>query len=155
VLVIGRTTRCVSEAEAYGSLAGYTMANDLGDRLLEKRTSQWTTGKLMDTFCPVGPALVTPDAVPDPNNLEIRTWINGRLVQHGNTRQMFFSPPALISYLSHLTTLETGDIILTGSPKRLGEQPAPVLSLQPGDRMVIEIGSLGRLENPVIAERNL
>lgn len=154
VLVVGRTARRVAQAQALGYLAGYTLANDLGDRLLEKRTSQWTTGKLMDTFCPLGPALVTPDEIPSPDNLDIRTWLNGELVQQGSTRDMFFSPAALISYLSELTTLEPGDIILTGSPKRLGDQPAPVLALQPGDRIEIEIAGLGRLENPVEAERN-
>ena len=153
-LVIGRTARHVSQEDTLSFLAGYTLANDLGDRLLERRTSQWTTGKLMDTFCPLGPALVTPDEVPSPENLEIRTWLNSRLVQQGNTRDMFFSPSALISYLSHLTTLEPGDIILTGSPKRLGDQPAPVIALQPGDRVIIEIAGLGRLENLVEAEKD-
>ena len=152
-LVIGRVARRISEDQALDFVAGYTLANDLGDRLLEKRTSQWTTGKMMDTFCPLGPYLVTPDEVPDPENLEIRTWLNDQLVQTGNTGEMFFSLPVLVSYLSHLTTLEPGDVVLTGSPKRLGSQPAPVLSLQPGDRVAIEIGSLGRLENPVEAEK--
>jgi acylpyruvate hydrolase len=148
-VVIGQRASRLVENEALGCIAGYTIANDLGDRLLEKRTSQWTTGKLMDTFCPMGPTLVTQDEVPDPNNLEINTWLNGKLVQQGNTSMMFFNITYLVSYLSHLTTLEPGDIILTGSPKCLGKQPAPSITLQDHDRIVIEIGNLGQLVNSI------
>ncbi len=153
-LVIGSKAKYIPEDRALECLAGYTIANDVGARDLEKRTSQWTSGKLMDTFCPLGPALVTPDEVPDPSHLEVLTLLNGQVVQRGNTGDMFFHIPELISYTSQLTTLEPGDLILTGSPKTIDGHPAPVLSLSPGDRIEITIGNLGTLCNPVVAEEH-
>jgi acylpyruvate hydrolase len=153
VLVIGSRARYVTEEKALDDVAGYTMANDVGARDLEKRSSQWTSGKLMDTFTPLGPALVTPDEVPDPGDLPVVTLLNGQVVQRGNTRELFFSVPELVSYVSQLTTLEPGDLILTGSPKTVDGQPAPFLSLHPGDFIEITIGNLGTLCNPVVAEQ--
>ncbi len=151
-LVIGRRGRWLSEEEAVSYVAGCTIANDLGDRALEKRSSQWTSGKLMDTFTPMGPALVTRDEVPDMDHLSIHTTLNGRTVQQGNTGDMFFPVSTLVQYISTLTTLEPGDVILTGSPKRIGTELAPVISLQAGDRVEIEIAGLGRLANPICLE---
>jgi acylpyruvate hydrolase len=124
----------------------------LGDRLLEKRTTQWTSGKMFDSFTPIGPALVTPDELPDIHFLPMETWVNDQLVQKGNTGEMFFDPFSLVSYLSHLTTLEPGDIILTGSPKLLDGEQAPAISLKPGDTVSVTIGALGGLINPVQEE---
>jgi acylpyruvate hydrolase len=152
VIVIGKRARNVSAEEAPTYIAGYTLANDLGDRLLEKRTSQWTAGKMFDTFTPLGPALVTPDEIPDTHNLALGTWVNDRQVQKGNTSEMFFDINFLVGYLSTLTTLEPGDIILTGSPKLMNREPAPVVALKPGDTVRVAIGSLGELINPVQEE---
>lgn len=151
-VVIGSPAKYLSRDDALSCVAGYTLANDVGARDLEQRTSQWTTGKLMDTFCPLGPALVTCDEVPDPNHLEITTRINGRLVQQGNTRDMYFDVPYLVSYLSHLCTLEPGDVILTGSPKIFEGRFVPAERLQDGDCIEIQIGHLGVLKNQVVAE---
>jgi acylpyruvate hydrolase len=151
-VVVGNKARNVSTAEALCYIAGYTIANDLGDRVLEKRTSQWTTGKMMDSFTPLGPALVTYDEIPEPGRLSVHTFLNGKMVQQGNTADMYFDVPYLISYLSSLTTLAPGDVILTGSPKMMGEDPTPSIALRPGDFIDIEIDGLGRLGNPVLGE---
>jgi acylpyruvate hydrolase len=152
VIVIGKRARNVSKDDAPMYIAGYTLANDLGDRMLEKRTSQWTAGKMFDTFTPLGPALITPDEIPDTHNLPIETWVNDQQVQKGSTGEMFFGVHYLVSYLSTLTTLEPGDIILTGSPKLMNSEPAPSVALKPGDTVRVAIGSLGELINPVREE---
>jgi 2-keto-4-pentenoate hydratase/2-oxohepta-3-ene-1,7-dioic acid hydratase in catechol pathway len=151
-LVIGKRGKNLDRTEALTIVAGYTIANDIGARDIEERSSQWASGKMFDTFCPLGPALVTKDDVPNPNELHIQTKLNGTLVQDGYTYEMIFEPAFLLSYISTLTTLEPGDLILTGSPKRLGELPDPRTPLQPGDTVAIEIGGLGKLVNPVQAE---
>jgi acylpyruvate hydrolase len=151
-IVMAKRARRVDIDNALSCIGGYTLANDLGDRILEKRTSQWTSGKMFDSFTPIGPALVTPDEIPDIHNLPMETWVNGQQVQKGNTGGMFFGPEYLVSYISHLTTLELGDIILTGSPKLLDGEPAPVVALKPGDTVRINIDGLGELINPVREE---
>jgi 2-keto-4-pentenoate hydratase/2-oxohepta-3-ene-1,7-dioic acid hydratase in catechol pathway len=150
--VIGSRAKHLAPEKALSCVAGYTMANDLGASDLEKRTSQWTTGKLMDTFCPLGPSLVTTDELNEPNNLTVTTRVNGKTVQLGSTRNMIFGVPFLLSYVSELATLEPGDVILTGSPKLMNDKPAPVVFLKPGDVVEVEIGSLGILRNPVADE---
>ena len=151
-IVIGNMARNLPIGEALSCVIGYMVANDLSDRELEKRTSQWTTGKMMDTFTPLGPALVTCDEVPEPGRLSVHTFLNGKMVQQGNTADMYFDVPNLISYISSLTTLQPGDIVLTGSPKMIGALPAPSIALRPGDFIEVEIDGLGRLNNPVIGE---
>lgn len=151
-VVIGSRAKHLAPQNAPSCVAGFTMANDLGARDLEYRTSQWTTGKLMDTFCPLGPALVTADEIAEPNALKITTRLNGQTVQPGNTREMLFDVADLVSYVSELATLEPGDVILTGSPKLMNSEPAPVVFLKPGDIIEVEIGGLGILQNPVAAE---
>ena len=151
-IVIGRRGKHIPLGDATSYVAGYTIANDVGARDLEQRTSQWATGKLPDTFCPMGPALVTSDEIPDPNNLAIRTHINAELVQSGNTSEMIFNAPYLISYISSIATLLPGDIILTGSPKSLYNQPAPMVFLKPEDQISIEIEGIGLLSNQAIEE---
>ncbi len=151
-VVIGSRAKHLTPETALSCVAGYTMANDLGAGDLEKRTSQWTTGKLMDTFCPLGPALLTTDELHRTDDLTMTTRINGRTAQRGNTRDMIFAVPFLVSYVSELATLEPGDVILTGSPKLMNNEPAPVVFLKHGDVVEVEIGGLGILRNPVADE---
>ncbi len=151
-LVINKPARHISVEEALSCVAGYILANDIGDRDLEKRTSQWTSGKMFDSFTPMGPWLVTKDELPDPNALQMISLVNGAAVQKGNTSQMFFSCAELISILSDLTTLVPGDVILTGSTKCMDGLPNPAIALSPGDTVTINIEGLGELTNPVIKE---
>ncbi len=151
-IVIGRKCRNIQLEEAYSVIAGYTLANDLGDRLLEKRTTQWTSGKMFDTFTPMGPIMFTVDELADVNNLEMLTKVNDQVVQKSNTSQMFFDVPHLVAYLSTLTTLECGDVILTGSPKLMNGQPNPECDLRDGDVIEVSIEGMGSLINPIITE---
>lgn len=151
-VVIGRTARHVPPQQAWTCIAGYTIANDVSAKDFEKRTSQWTSGKISDTFCPLGPLLVTTDEVSDPQDLRIHTTLNGSTVQEGSTADMLFGIPELISYVSSLATLQPGDLILTGSPKGIGVNPANPIYMNPGDTVSIKIEGLGVLTNPVIAE---
>jgi 2-keto-4-pentenoate hydratase/2-oxohepta-3-ene-1,7-dioic acid hydratase in catechol pathway len=151
-IVIRKQTRHVSIEESDSSIAGYILANDVGDRVLEKRTTQWTSGKMFDTFTPLGPWLVTKDEILTPENLEMMSIINGKVIQKGNTADMFFDCKEIISILSDLTTLQPGDIILTGSPKCIEKHPNPEISLSEGDLVTIKIGGLGQLSNPVQKE---
>jgi 2-keto-4-pentenoate hydratase/2-oxohepta-3-ene-1,7-dioic acid hydratase in catechol pathway len=151
-VVIGKGGKNIPQEQTWGHIGGYTIANDVGAADIEKRSSQWTSGKMFDTFLPLGPALVTEDEIPTANSLMIKTMLNERTVQESTSAEMIFDVSHLISYISTLTTLEPGDLILTGSPKRVGEQPDPRIPLQPGDRVSIEIEGLGTLSNPVAAE---
>ena len=152
-VVIGKRGRNLTPQGTSSIIAGYTIANDLGDRLIEKRTSQWTSGKMFDTFTPMGPIMITPDELDDTSNLDIFTRVNDRIVQKGNTSQMFFDVPQLISYISTLTTLDPGDVILTGSPKLMEGEPNPNVILRPGDCVQVGIETITILTNPVIAEK--
>jgi 2,4-diketo-3-deoxy-L-fuconate hydrolase len=151
-VVIGGQGKNLSEVEAIELIAGYTLANDLGDRVLEKRTSQWASGKMFDTFTPMGPLIVTSDELSDTTHLNIYTKVNGQFVQKGNTSQMFFNAPKIVAYLSTLTTLEPGDVILTGSPKLLDGQPNPQCILKAGDVVEIGIDGFSSLINPILSE---
>ncbi len=152
-VVIGKPAHNLDVADALGYVAGYCLANDLGDRLLEKRTSQWTTGKMFDTFTPLGPAILTADELTDTHDLRMETRVNGDLVQKGNTDGMFFDVAQLVSYISSLTSLAAGDVILTGSPKLIDGNTPPAVVLKPGDTVMISIDGLGELINPVEAEK--
>jgi len=151
-VIIGSRGRHLSIENALSCIAGFTIANDVGDRILEKRTTQWTSGKMFDTFTPMGPVLVTPDDLKQTDALEMHTKVNGQIVQHGSTAQMFFDIPQLISLLSELTTLLPGDVILSGSPKMMGDTPNPTIAIKPGDFVEVSIEPLGTLSNPAIAE---
>jgi len=151
-VVIGKRGKYIPETAALSHVAGYTCANDVSAHDIEFRTSQWTSGKMLDTFCPLGSLLVTPDEIPNPGALRLRTILNGEIVQDESTSDMLFSVPALISYISSLSTLEPGDVILTGTPAGLGCMRNPQVFLKPGDRIAVEIEGIGRLENPVVAE---
>jgi 2-keto-4-pentenoate hydratase/2-oxohepta-3-ene-1,7-dioic acid hydratase in catechol pathway len=151
-VVIGKQGKHINKAQAWKHVSGLTIANDVGAGDLEARTSQWQTGKLPDTFLPLGPQLVPLADVHDPTNLDIEVRINGQIALAGNTRQMIFDTPTLIAYISGLTTLHPGDIIVTGSPKGIEEQPAPRAYIQSGDTVSISISDLGTLTNPVEME---
>ncbi len=144
-VVIGRRAQRVSEADALDYVFGYCNANDLSARELQRRTSQWMLGKILDKFLPLGPYLVTADEVPNPQALSIRAWVNGQLGQDASTADMIFPVAYLISYMSQHFTLEAGDVIATGTPDRV---PRPEKTwLKAGDRVEIEVEGLGRLVN--------
>lgn len=155
-VVIGGTARYVSEAAALDHVAGYVLANDVSERFDQKeRGSQWSKGKGHDTFCPVGPWLVTPDEVEDPNNLDMFLDVNGERMQTGNTSTMIFDIPQIISYVSRFVTLHPGDLIITGTPPGVGEgkKPDPVF-LKPSDKVKLGIDRLGEQNQPVIEWRD-
>jgi acylpyruvate hydrolase len=154
-IVIGKCERHLISMDASTAIAGYTIANDLGDRLLEKRSSQWTSGKMYDTFTPMGPFLITPEELGDTNNLALYAKVNDQVTQKGNTSQMFFDVPQLISYLSTLTTLVPGDLILTGSPKLMDGESNPSIVIRPGDIVQVEIERIATLTNPAIDENEV
>jgi acylpyruvate hydrolase len=151
-VVIGRRGKYIPEKDALSYVAGYTCANDVSAHDLEFRTSQWTSGKMLDTFCPLGPVLRTRDEITDPNALSLRTMLNGRTVQEARTSEMVFTVPVLLSYISSLATLEPGDVILTGTPAGIGCNRTPQVFLKGGDEISVEIDGIGVLTNPVIAE---
>jgi acylpyruvate hydrolase len=151
-VIIGRRGKYIPEKEALAYVAGYTCANDVSAHDLEFRTSQWTSGKMLDTFCPLGPVLLTGDEVADPGSLRLQTLLNGRTVQKACTSEMVFSVPFLVSYISSLATLEPGDIILTGTPAGIGCNRKPQVFLQAGDQVSVRIEGIGTLTNPVVAE---
>jgi 2-keto-4-pentenoate hydratase/2-oxohepta-3-ene-1,7-dioic acid hydratase in catechol pathway len=153
-VVIGRAAKNVSRAEALNYVAGYTCANDVSARdwQIQYGGSQWCRGKTFDTFCPLGPCLVTPEEIPEPNNLRISTTLNGRVVQDWTTADMIFDVPSLIEFFSGSTTLLPGTVLLTGTPHGVGMARDPRLWLQEGDELTVEIERIGRLTNPVILE---
>lgn len=150
-VVIGHRGKAIPAAEACEYIAGVTVFNDVSARDRQLATSQWTMGKSVDTFGPCGPYLVTLDEVPDLADLRLRTRVNGALVQDGSTSQMVFSVPELVAYLSRSMTLEPGDIIATGTPAGVGFKRTPPVLLRAGDRVEVEIDSIGLLSNPVVA----
>ncbi len=151
-VVIGRRAKDVRVEAALDYVAGYLPFDDVSARDFQGRTSQWVIGKVFDTFAPMGPALVTPDEVPDPHNLDIRLSIGGEVLQSSNTCQLVFSVPQLVAHLSAVMTLEPGDVIATGTPGGVGAARKPPRWLRPGDVVRIEIERLGVLENPVVAQ---
>jgi len=151
-VVIGKGGRYIPEERWREHVFGYTIINDVSARDFQTATSQWMIGKTFDTFAPVGPAIVTADEVDDPHCLDISLHLSGDLMQRSNTRNMIFSIPRLISYLSSVFTLEPGDIIATGTPAGVGFARKPPRWLQPGDEVRIRIEGIGELVNPVVAE---
>ena len=151
-VVIGRRGRYIPEAEALDYVAGYMPLNDVSARDWQNRTSQWVIGKTPDTFCPMGPALVTADEIEDIQNLWLRTVIGEEVLQEGHTSWMIFSVAHLISDMSQVMTLEPGDVIATGTPAGIGAARTPPRWLRPGDVVRVEIEKIGTLENPVVTE---
>ena len=154
-VVIGRRCKNVSRADALDYVLGYTCGNDVSARDWQKEGggSQWCRGKSFDTFCPLGPVLVTPEEIPNPNALRISTKVNGETLQDCSTADMIFDVPALIEFLSGSTTLLPGTVILTGTPHGVGMARTPPRWLQPGDTVAVEIEKIGVLTNPVVEER--
>ena len=151
-VVIGNTARNVAEADAYDYIAGYTNCNDVSARDLQFREGdQWLRGKCLDTFCPLGPWLVTRDEIDDPHQLAIRCRVNDTVMQDSNTAEMIYRIPYLIEYLSAAFTLEPGDVIATGTPHGVGAFREPPVWLQSGDTVTVEIEGLGSLHNPCLA----
>jgi 2-keto-4-pentenoate hydratase/2-oxohepta-3-ene-1,7-dioic acid hydratase in catechol pathway len=153
-VVIGKPCKNVRKDEALEYVLGYTCANDVSARDWQSEWggSQWCRGKSFDTFCPLGPCLVTRDEITNPNALAIKTTLNGQVMQDWNTNDMIFDVPTLIEFLSGSMTLRPGTVILTGTPHGVGAARKPPVFLQPGDSVVIEIEKIGSLSNPVIAE---
>jgi 2-keto-4-pentenoate hydratase/2-oxohepta-3-ene-1,7-dioic acid hydratase in catechol pathway len=153
-VVIGRTCKNVSRDSALDYVLGYTCANDVSARDWQAQWGggQWCRGKTFDTFCPLGPCLVTADEIGDPNDLGIRTVLNGQTMQDGTTANMIFDVPRLVEFLSGSTTLLPGTVILTGTPHGVGFARKPPVFLQPGDEISVEIDGIGRLASPVEEE---
>jgi 2-keto-4-pentenoate hydratase/2-oxohepta-3-ene-1,7-dioic acid hydratase in catechol pathway len=147
-VVVGRGGRGISRAQAYSHVWGYTIVNDVTARDLQAKHKQWFLGKSLDTFCPIGPWLVTADEI-NPTSLQVRCWVNGELRQDANTADLIFDIPALIETISAGITLLPGDVIATGTPAGVGIGFDPPRFLQPGDRIDIDIEGIGRLSNSV------
>lgn len=146
-VIIGKEVRNCSEGEAMKAIFGYTCANDVSARDLQFGDVQWVRGKSLDTFCPLGPWIVTADELPDPHSLAIRCWLNGNLMQDSNTSLMIFRIPSIVSFLSRHFTLFPGDVILTGTPSGVGVFRDPSIYMKDGDEVVVEIERVGRLVN--------
>lgn len=152
-VVIGRRAKYVEQARALDFVAGYTIFNDVTARDCQNRTSQWTLGKSFDTFGPMGPALVTKDEIPDPGILDLSLTLNGQEMQRANTRQLIFSVPFLIEYITQAITLEPGDVISTGTPSGTGASRKPPVFMKPGDEVRVGIEKIGELGNPIVSEK--
>jgi 2-keto-4-pentenoate hydratase/2-oxohepta-3-ene-1,7-dioic acid hydratase in catechol pathway len=148
----------VTKEQALSYVLGYTCANDVSARdwQIKRGGGQWCRGKFFDTFCPLGPRLVTTDELPNPNALTIATRLNGKTVQDWTTSDMIFDVPTIIAFLSASTTLPAGTVILTGTPHGVGMATKPEPRwLRPGDEVTIEIEGIGSLTNPVALEPTL
>ena len=150
-VIIGRRAKAVSEAEALDYVFGYTLMNDVTARDLQRKDGQWTRGKGLDTFAPLGPFITTLDEIEDIQNLKIEGLYNGEITQTSNTSKMIFSIAYLISYISQGITLEPGDVIASGTPEGVGFFREPPVLLKPGDVCEVRVEKLGTLRNPVVA----
>ena len=148
-IVIGKSGRDIPEDKALDYVLGYTCSNDVSARTLQMTTSQWSFSKGLDGSCPIGPVLVTKEAIPDPHTLAIKAIYNGQTVQDGNTKDMIFSIQKQVSYLSQGTTLEAGTIFLTGTPAGIGYFRKPQVVLEDGGDIRIYIEKIGTLVNKV------
>jgi 2-keto-4-pentenoate hydratase/2-oxohepta-3-ene-1,7-dioic acid hydratase in catechol pathway len=146
-VIIGKSIYDCPEDEAMDAVFGYTCANDVSARDLQFGDGQWVRGKSLDSFCPLGPWVVTADELPDPHSLKIRCILNGRIMQDSHTGLMIFRLPEIISFLSRHFTLFPGDIILTGTPSGVGAFRDPSVYMKNGDEVVVEIERVGRLVN--------
>lgn len=153
-IVIGKQAKYISEEDALDYVFGYCTTNDLSARDLQKRVSQFLTGKSLDGFAPVGPYVVTKDEIENPNNLRITTKVNGEIRQDSNTKDMVFNCEELVSYISQYMTLEPGDLIMTGTPEGviLGKPIEERVYLQPGDIVTVEVENLGALTTKLVGE---
>jgi 2-keto-4-pentenoate hydratase/2-oxohepta-3-ene-1,7-dioic acid hydratase in catechol pathway len=150
-VVIGARVRGVSKENALEAVRGYLCANDVSARDLQFKDGQWTRGKSVDTFCPVGPRLVPVEEISDPHDLRIRAIVSGEVLQDSTTAKLIFGVDDVISYASQTMTLEPGDLILTGTPAGVGVFRDPQRLLRAGDEVTIEIERIGSLTNSVVA----
>lgn len=152
-VVIGKPGKYVEEADALSHIAGYCLINDISERAFQMEgTGQWVKGKSADTFGPLGPWLVTPDEIPDPQNLEMWLEVDGHRYQNGSTRTMVFGVVRLISYVSRFMSLQAGDVISTGTPPGVGFGQKPPVYLRPGNRMQLGVAGLGKQNQIVVAD---
>jgi ureidoglycolate lyase len=153
-IVIGTVTRYVTVHDALKHVAGYCVVNDVSEREFQiERGGQWTKGKSADTFCPIGPWLVTADEVPDPGKLDLFCEVNGKKMQNGTTANLIFGIAHIVSYISHFMTLLPGDVIPTGTPAGVGLGMKPPVFLKPGDTMRLGISGLGEQQQKVVEFR--
>lgn len=150
-VVVGRPMRRVAARQALDYVFGYTVANDISARDVQFADGQWVRAKSMDTFCPLGPAILTADEIPDPQRLRLVTRVNGEVMQDSSTSEMIFSVAELLAFCSRNFTLEPGDLVLTGTPWGCGEFMSPRRLLKPGDEVEVEAEGIGVLRNPVVA----
>ena len=151
VVVIGRTACRVSEEHALDHVLGYTCGDDISARDLQFGDTQWTRGKALDTFAPMGPWIVTTDEIPDPQTLGIRCLVNGDVRQDDTTAHMLFPVAQLVAFITEAITLEPGDVIFSGTPPGVGHARQPPVYLQPGDTVRVEIDRIGTLENEIVS----
>ncbi len=151
-LVIGKGGRHIAAEKWKDHVFGYLNLNDVSARDFQLATTQWVIGKTFDTFCPMGPYLVTADEIADPHALDISLTLNGEVLQNSNTKNLIFNIPELIRHLSSVFTLEPGDIISTGTPSGVGFARKPPIYLKKGDTVVVKVQGLGELSNPVTVE---
>ncbi len=152
-VVIGKTAKHVSAANAFDVIAGYTICHDVSARDLQlEKGDQWIVGKSLDTFCPLGPWIVTKDEIADPHNLAIRCDVNGKAMQDSNTKELIFNIPYLIEFLTKAITLEPGDIITTGTPHGVGAFMKPPIFLKSGDTVTVAVEGIGEMTNPCVEE---
>ena len=149
--VIGKGGYQISAADAMKHVYGYTIINDVSARDIQFSTSQWSLSKSLPTFCPMGPAIVTADEIADPHALDISLSIDGEVLQSSNTRELIFTVPQLIEYISSITPLLPGDIVSTGTPAGVGLGRTPKRWLKPGETVTVSIEGLGSITNPVVA----
>jgi len=155
VIVVGKKIRNASSQQASEAIFGYCVGHDVSARDWQKNKpgKQWFLGKSFDSFAPFGPAIVTADEVPDPNNLQVTCTINGEVLQNSSTRELIFKPIELIRYISQVMTLDPGDVVYTGTPPGVGMARQPNRFLRDGDVVEIEVEGLGILRNPCVQER--
>lgn len=150
-VVVGRRMRNVAVDDALDHVFGYTVGNDVSARDVQFADEQWVRGKSLDTFCPLGPVVVTADELPDPQSLRLWTRVNDEVVQDSSTKEMIFGVAELLAFCSRSFTLEPGDVLLSGTPWGVGEFMDPPRSLAPGDVVETEVEGIGTLRNPVRA----
>jgi 2-keto-4-pentenoate hydratase/2-oxohepta-3-ene-1,7-dioic acid hydratase in catechol pathway len=146
-VIIGKEIHNCKVQDAMAAVFGYTCGNDVSARDLQFGDGQWVRGKSLDTFCPLGPWIVSSDEIDDPHSLDIRCFLNGEIMQESNTGMMIFRLPQLISFLSRYFTLNPGDILMTGTPHGVGAFREPSIYMKGGDEVVVEIKGIGRLRN--------
>ncbi len=152
-LFIGKPAKRVAPERAMEFVGGYTIFHDVSARDWQFRTGQWVSGKTFDSFAPCGPFLVTPDEIPDPHSLGIKMTLNGSVMQNSNTCNLIFGVPILISYLSHIFTLQPGDIVSTGTPPGVGFARRPQVFLHDGDQVEISVEKIGVMKHRCVGEK--